>query len=715
MITTLKEILTKDPIYPITSAEAVLKENGESISDSLIPEGGQKGQILQITEQGKEWKYPFKDMIDTFAYGVEWDTEVADPHLTRIGNMSLHKSLPIQSAIKGCIAQNGVIQYYLNEDDWRFKKEPEYTNAQIGWVAPVVGNATLPYIGEVSEGKVVGAFLRCDKFAEAPNKYKLQWIKINGVPCQLTNEINPTDGSVSFIADRDLGIEVNSETGLEVEIELGSCRNGYDGEVMVEFPEFFLRSYINGTNRKVYISTIQLDETWVRQEALLVQAYRATLLRSVPSDMGFLSTLPKTAVISVVNPNDYCRGWGNNAEYDKYMTGDNDTPINIYRTALNKPASNDTRITFRAGCKSMENSSLLNYDQYKNLFIWLWMIEYANRNSQEAFNSELTSEGYRQGGLGNGFTSYSYGMYLCGTYYPVIPQGTGDEYGNRTAELSVPITGFTYTTSSSTSMSSYSIAAGATKTSTSITFTKTTAGINMAQIQSFYCPLTVTYHVEGLNGVTMLFSTSYGTNVVGQISEDGDITVTWPTAIANREIRFSETKEGTNIVLTIVSAEAGDMEIPSQTCKVCRWRGFTNVFGDLSTMLEGTLVDIRQNEEGKFYLYTCSDPEHYGDTLTEYYQLRGAMPGIIGYKWLRSVDIGETAEFIPESIGGSITTYFCDYYHGSDSYTSALGVVRAGSYSVSGGAAGFSFFDCHFSFSNRNSYGGFRAVSHIKV
>jgi hypothetical protein len=131
---------------------------------------------------------------------------------------------------------------------------------------------------------------------------------------------------------------------------------------MVEFPEFFLRSYINGTNRKVYISTIQLDETWVRQEALLVQAYRATLLRSVPADMGFLSTLPKNAVISVVNSNDYCRGWGNNAEYDKYMTGDNDTPINIYRTALNKPASNDTRITFREGCKSMENSSLLNYD-----------------------------------------------------------------------------------------------------------------------------------------------------------------------------------------------------------------------------------------------------------------------------------------------------------------------------------------------------------------
>ena len=40
----------------------------------------------------------------TLAYGVEWDTTSSDPHLTRIGNMSFHKTLPIQSQLKGCIA-----------------------------------------------------------------------------------------------------------------------------------------------------------------------------------------------------------------------------------------------------------------------------------------------------------------------------------------------------------------------------------------------------------------------------------------------------------------------------------------------------------------------------------------------------------------------------------------------------------------------------------
>ena len=31
---------------------------------------------------------------------------------------------------------------------------------------------------------------------------------------------------------------------------------------------------------------------------------------------------------------------------------------------------------------------------------WLWVIEYANFNSQETYNEELTETGYRQGGMG---------------------------------------------------------------------------------------------------------------------------------------------------------------------------------------------------------------------------------------------------------------------------------------------------------------------------
>lgn len=53
------------------------------------------------------------------AYGVEWDTTVADPTCTRVGNMALHKTLPIQSRMRGCLLDDdGNVVRYLNPNDW---------------------------------------------------------------------------------------------------------------------------------------------------------------------------------------------------------------------------------------------------------------------------------------------------------------------------------------------------------------------------------------------------------------------------------------------------------------------------------------------------------------------------------------------------------------------------------------------------------------------
>lgn len=63
--------------------------------------------------------------MDLYSYGVEWDVTVASPELTRIGNPLLHKSLPIQSAYRGCVANNDVVNYYLFLDDWSYKEDGE--------------------------------------------------------------------------------------------------------------------------------------------------------------------------------------------------------------------------------------------------------------------------------------------------------------------------------------------------------------------------------------------------------------------------------------------------------------------------------------------------------------------------------------------------------------------------------------------------------------
>lgn len=38
-----------------------------------------------------------------YAYGVQWDKADSNPNVTRIGNMDLHASLPVQSLMRGCL------------------------------------------------------------------------------------------------------------------------------------------------------------------------------------------------------------------------------------------------------------------------------------------------------------------------------------------------------------------------------------------------------------------------------------------------------------------------------------------------------------------------------------------------------------------------------------------------------------------------------------
>jgi len=57
----------------------------------------------------------------------------------------------------------------------------------------------------------------------------------------------------------------------------------------------------------VYISTVKIDDTWEYQPEGLLGAYRGSILRTVPENMGYLSTLPQNAIVSIANTNTYCR------------------------------------------------------------------------------------------------------------------------------------------------------------------------------------------------------------------------------------------------------------------------------------------------------------------------------------------------------------------------------------------------------------------------
>ena len=171
---------------------------------------------------------------------------------------------------------------------------------------------------------------------------------------------------------------------------------------------------------------MKIDSTWTHQPEILVDAYRCTVLNTVPENMGYLSTLPVNSAISVVNTSNYCRGGYNNTAYDKYLETD------PYRTSLGKPRTNISRSNMRIYVRNA-SSEILSYDQYKNIFYWLYVVEYANFNCQEAYNAELTAEGYHQGGMGEGVTNWgdvNWDSY--NTTCPLTPCGYTNEFGNKT-------------------------------------------------------------------------------------------------------------------------------------------------------------------------------------------------------------------------------------------------------------------------------------------
>lgn len=401
----------------VMSAQDKAKLNSLSITENGIPAGGSKNQILAWQSDGvAKWEdlsNILGNLEDVLAYGVQWDDKQIDSHLTRIGNMSLHKSLPIQNQLRGCIAQGNVVRYWLDNNDWRFKSfvsNPANVTLESG--------STLSLFKILGDNQVninVGRYFYC--------------VENN------TKHI----GKITNVYREDITVEWdNAPTTVPKKIVMGSMLDGFDGTVKIYCPEFYILSQHNNSKHRVLISTVKLSDEWEHQPAILVDAYKCTVLNA-KTNYGYLATLPIDSAISVVNTNAYCRGGENRANLDQYLTGDHKS---IWNTDLGKPRTNINRTTMRtyaqnAGC------DLINYNQYKNIFYWLYVIEYANFNCQEEMQS-LTAEGYKQGGLGQGLSNFLEECVEQGHTSLCAPCGVGDTLGNRTDQILAADTKGTY-------------------------------------------------------------------------------------------------------------------------------------------------------------------------------------------------------------------------------------------------------------------------------
>lgn len=461
-----------------------------------IPAGGTAGQILVNNGDGTaEWQdnqgggIDYTGLEDIYSYGVEWDSTVADPTLTRIGNPLLHKSLPIQSQYKGCVANGAEINYYLNPNDWSQK----------------------------------------------------------------------ADGTPSVL-------------------------DGTDGTVRVHIPKFYGKSGVEGTKRWVRMSTIKMDNTWIEIPEMLVDAYRSTVDTTV-------SATPKA--VSVVNTTAQFRGGGNRTANDTYLDTD------AFRSDLGKPRTNISRANMRTYATNT-GSEMLCYEYYKWIFYWAWVVEYATLNSQKAYTADLTAEGYHQGGLGDGVTTWNGDWNTYNGYYPLTPCG--------------------------------------------------------------YC------------------------NDIGNFTGVKDLVI--PETVINESIT-----------------------VASKTFKVPRWRGFDNPFGDIWTNLDGIILE-RTAANQPSSVYTTTDPTAFGDDNTAKGKMTVAGTEIASDGQIKDYDLGETGEIIPSVVGGSATTYMCDYHYCNASST-ALRTLVVGGRAHSGSNAGLGCFYSHLGVGDAYATVGFRTLNKV--
>lgn len=98
-----------------------------------------------------------------------------------------------------------------------------------------------------------------------------------------------------------------------------------------------------------------------------------------------------------------------------------------------KPVVNKTRNqfqTFARGNNRTNNWNIYTYGAHRDL-TWLFVVEYATLNSQKAFNANLTTEGYHQGGLGVGVTTGTVTVNGA-TTYSFVHSGVTKSLGNGT-------------------------------------------------------------------------------------------------------------------------------------------------------------------------------------------------------------------------------------------------------------------------------------------
>lgn len=166
--------------------------------------------------------------------------------------------------------------------------------------------------------------------------------------------------------------------------------DGSDGDVGVRVPEFYMCVKDTGTKYQLWISDFNIDGTFIRVHPFII-SHTKTMTRMNGSTEEVFS-----ACIKEDNA-EYLGGNKSSSIAADKLQGRPRTGIN-YTTAIQLCVNRGDWIT------------MIDYLEYCAIQA-LCYIEYANFDNQAALNINLTSEGFKQGGLGAGVTNLEWGRW----------------------------------------------------------------------------------------------------------------------------------------------------------------------------------------------------------------------------------------------------------------------------------------------------------------
>lgn len=116
-----------------------------------------------------------------------------------------------------------------------------------------------------------------------------------------------------------------------------------------------------------------------------------------------------------------------------------------------------------------------------------------------------------------------------------------------------------------------------------------------------------------------------------------------------------------------------------------RYRGIENPFGHIWKYTDGANIQVTTGDAGLSILWTTDDPSNFSDTSYIGYDKKGNICRTNGYA--KKMLLGEDGDIVATEVGGSSSTYWCDYYY---TYTSAnrMQVVLVGGNADYGSIAG---------------------------